>query len=113
MSSWKLVSTDHTLALNLDANDENGALNGSLIYEGTRYPVTGAWAASGSIGGRNASAFARSGRTQTMPDVPSFLAAAGIMTGPGASPTRVDIQVDSSSSADGGFRHYQGVLLPA
>lgn len=112
MPSWKLASSDNALALDLNANDD-GAISGSVTHDGREYPVTGAWAASGSIPGRNASAFALSGRTQTTPDVPNFLAAAGIMTGPGNNPTRIDIRASVSSSSDGSLSYYSGALIPS
>lgn len=111
MSTWKLASRDNALTLDLDVSD-SGVLNGTLTYEGTRYPVTGAWAASDSVLGRNASAFSLSGRTQGLPDVPNFIAASGIMTGPSTNPIKIDLQVDTSSSSDGTFHLYKGVLFP-
>ena len=109
MSSWKLASADHTLAVNLVA-DGNGPLNGTLTFNGGTYPVAGGWSASGSITGRKYSAFSLQGQTQR--DVPNWIAAAGIMTGPGDAPEKIDIQIDVTFSADGIFRHYSGVLVP-
>ncbi len=108
---WKLASTDSTVLLALDASGD-GPLKGTLTFKGVRYPVTGVWAASGSIPGRNASAFSLAGRTVGLPDVPSFIAASGIMSGPGAHPTQIDLRVGVSSSSDGTLTHYSGVLFP-
>ena len=109
--TWRLASRDSTVSLDLDVSG-NGPLKGTLIFKGKRYPVTGEWAASGSVPGRNASAFSLAGRTEGLPDVPNFLAASGIMSGPGARPTQIDLRVGVSSSSDGTLTHYSGVLFP-
>ncbi|MFN0112579.1 MAG: hypothetical protein ACKVZH_27290 [Blastocatellia bacterium] len=87
-------------------------MSGTLTFEGKSYPVDGGWSASGSISGRNFSAFSLSGRTQTLPDVPDWVSAAGIMTGPGDNPAKIEIQVDVVSSSTGEFSNYNGTLLP-
>src|SRR5258708_6960115 len=111
MAHWKLASSDHTMALDLNAAD-NGALNGALTYAGASYNVAGGWDAAGSVPGRNYSALSLSGRTPGLPDVPNWIAAAGIMTGPGNAPSKIDIRVGVSSSADGTLTRYSGVLVP-
>ncbi len=116
MSLWKLTSLDQTLALNLDVSDD-GPMNGTITFEGKSYSVEGAWDASGSLPGRNYSAFALAGSTgpQTaiftrLDGAPNWIAASGIMTGPGHNPTQIDIRVSMSSSSEGGIRQYSGVL---
>jgi phospholipase C len=111
MSTWKLATPDYSVTLNLNAAD-NGALNGTLTFQGTSYNVAGGWDAAGSVPGRNYSAFSVSGRTPGLPDVPNWIAAAGIMTGPGNAPSKIDIRVGVSSSADGTLKRYSGVLVP-
>jgi len=106
--SWKLASSDHVMALELNVGD--GPLNGTLTFEGQTYGVSGAWAASG-VDGRAASAFGLSGATGG--DPATYIAATGIMTGPGPAPTQIDIQASTSSSADGTINEYKGILLPA
>jgi hypothetical protein len=113
MSHWKLVSQDRTLTLDLNTSDDTGATNGTLVYQGRVYVVAGGWDASGSVPGRNFSAFAVSGRTTGLPNVPNWIAATGIMTGPGSSPAQIDIQVNMSSSAAGTFSDYAAALFPA
>jgi len=108
MAAWNLISQDHRYSIDVQALD-NGALNGTLSYEGTTYAVAGGWDASYSLPGRNFSAFALSGSTSEA--APTFLSATGIMTGPGTAPTRIDIQIDLSASSDGSVRQYKGVLL--
>ncbi|MFN0112578.1 MAG: alkaline phosphatase family protein [Blastocatellia bacterium] len=110
MSSWNLISLDQIVAVSLEASGDNGQLSGTLTFEGKNYPVNGGWDASGSIPGRNFSAFSLSGRTQTQPDVPDWISAAGIMTGPGDKPTQIEIRLSVSSSSDGTLRKYSGVL---
>jgi UDP-2,3-diacylglucosamine pyrophosphatase LpxH len=109
---WKLATPDNIVTLNLNAAD-NGAMNGTLTYQGISYDVAGGWDAAGSIPGRNYSAFSVSGRTPGPPDVPNWIAAAGIMTGPGNAPSRIDIRVGVSSAADGTLVRYSGVLFPS
>lgn len=112
MSSWKLASHDHSLKLDLQtAGTGDEVLHGTLVYKGISYGVAGAWAASGSLPGRNFSAFSVSGNNGDM--APNWIAAAGIMTGPGTAPTRIDIQVGVSSALDGSLIHYSGLLLPS
>jgi hypothetical protein len=110
--SWKLASAGREVAVDLNAGDD-GALMGTITYTGRVFAVAGSWAASGSIPGRNASAFSFAGRTSGVPDVPSFVSASGIMAGPGNAPQSINIQLDVTSSADGTFEQYVGVLLPA
>ncbi len=111
MAQWMLASSDRTMVLELNAADD-GALNGTLTYLWAVYSVAGGWDAAGSIPGRNYSAFSLSGRTTPLPDVPNWISASGIMTGPGAAPTQITIQADVASSSDGSLRPYEGVLIP-
>lgn len=110
MSEWRLASSDHRCSVALEAND-NGPLSGALTYEGQTYNVAGGWDASFSVPGRNFSAFSLFGRTGN--PIPDFVAATGIMTGPGTAPTQIDIQLDVSSSNAGTIQHYKGVLVTA
>jgi hypothetical protein len=109
MSTWKLATPDKILAMSLDASD-NGPMKGTLTYDGVSFPVNGGWVASGSVSGRNFSAFALYGSNQVA--APDWISAAGIMTGPGNRPTQIDIQVDISSSPSGRLSHYSAILLP-
>jgi hypothetical protein len=111
MPVWKLASADHTVSLNVNAMDEDphdGAMNGTIIYKGTPYNVSGGWAASGFA--RQASAFGLSGASQAQ-GLPAFIAATGIMTGPGTAPARIDILVDVCST-NGTIDDYKGALFP-
>ncbi len=110
MSTWKLASSDKTLAMSIDASD-SGPMTGTLTYQGVSFPVKGGWVASGSVAGRNFSAFALYGSNQAV--APDWISAAGIMTGPGNRPTQIEIQVEVSSSPSGKLSHYSGILLPA
>ena len=105
---WKLASTDRVLAVDLNVDD--GPLNGTVTFEGQSYSVSGAWAAGG-VDGRMASAFGLSGVLSG--DKPAYIAATGIMTGPGDAPAQIEIQAYTSSSADGSMKEYKGVLLRA
>ncbi len=109
MAQWKLASASPPFTLDVSA-DGNGGLNGTFVTALGSYPVSGSWAASGSIPGRNASAFSFSG---TAGNPNTFIAAVGIMTGPGGSPVRIDLRVSESSSGDGSLTESAATLLPA
>lgn len=108
--TWNLASPDFSVLLSFNVDSQNGALNGTLSFNGTMYPVSGAWAASG-VTGRTASAFSVFGSTQAAS--PNFVAASGIMIGGGDAPTQIDIRLGVSSSTDGSLTHYSGVLVPS
>ena len=112
MPLWNLASPDHTIALNIDAFDSqphDGAIKGTLTYHGTLFQVSGQWSASGNA--RKASAFSLVGSSGEEP--PTFVAASGIMIGPGNAPAQIDFRLGFSSSGDGEVDHYSGVLVPA
>ena len=108
--TWNLASPDFNVALSVYVDSDKAALNGTLTFHGTMYAVSGPWAASG-VDGRLASAFSVWGSTQS--GSPDFIAATGIMTGPGDAPTQIDIRVSMSSSIDGSRDSYSGVLVPS
>jgi phospholipase C len=117
MGIWRLASPDHVLTLDLTVSGpKNEVLNGTLVYQGRSYTVAGGWAASGSIPGRNASAFHLSGYPadagKLAKGVPNYIAATGIMKGPGDNPSSIDIRVGASSSLEGTLIHCSGTLLP-
>jgi hypothetical protein len=110
--SWNLASTNTVPAikLNVDASG-NGPVSGTITCGDDTYAVSGNWAASGSVPGRNASVFNITGNS---PDPgPRFLAAAGIMVGPGGAPTQITLQIFIASSADGSLQYFGSVLSPA
>jgi hypothetical protein len=111
MTAWNLASPDHSLALSLQVTgSENEVLTGTLTFQGSGFGVSGGWAASGSVTGRNYAAFALSGSTSDA--ATDFISATGTMTGSGSAPTQIDIQVDIASSSKGTVDHYSGVLVP-
>lgn len=109
--NWNLSSIDGQIGLSVTA-DGNGGVNGSMSIYGLEYAVSGEWAASGSVAGRNASAFSITGSHSTAPDVPNYLAAAGIMAGPGQWPTSVTIAGNVAPSGVEGDRNFAVSLLP-
>jgi phosphatidylserine/phosphatidylglycerophosphate/cardiolipin synthase-like enzyme len=109
MAHWTMLSEDPPARLDVQAGD-GGAMSGTLTVGVTTFPVTGIWAASGSIKGRNASAFSFSGSSSDTATL--FVAAAGIMDGPGPSPVQVTIRAFVSSSRDGTMTSYDLVMLP-
>ena len=81
------------------------------LRHGTRHvPVSGSWAASGSLPGRNASAFSFSGAVGD--PAPTFVAAVGIMIGPGPSPTQINLRMSESASTNGSLTKSTATLLP-
>jgi hypothetical protein len=110
MAQWKLASANPPLTLDVSA-DGNGGLSGTFVTALGNYPVSGSWAAAGSIPGRNASAFSFSG-TAGGP-VNTFIAVVGIMIGPGDSPVQINLSVSESSSGNGSLTEATATLLPA
>ena len=108
---WNLATPDRRYGAALQASDE-GALSGTLIFEGTRYTVVGGWDAQFSIPGRNFSAFSLSGQIEQGTDAPSFIASAGYIFGSSQAPDGIQILMDVSSSANGSVLHFFGVLNP-
>ena len=112
MSLWNLASADGTLTLSLTANDDNGAIQApsTVWFHGNAHNVTGSWIAS-NAGLAVATAFALSGNTQTSPN-PLFLAASGIVIGPGSNPTSISISATQASSGDSDQKQYTAELFP-
>jgi phosphatidylserine/phosphatidylglycerophosphate/cardiolipin synthase-like enzyme len=112
MAHWTLLCADPPVRLDVDAGD-NGPVQGTLTVGTATYPVSGSWAASGSVPGRNASAFSVSGAVSPAGSAAAtFVAAAGIMDGPGPSPVQIALRVFVSSSGNGTMTSYDVVLLP-
>ncbi|MGA2522437.1 MAG: hypothetical protein ABSG81_16645 [Acidimicrobiales bacterium] len=113
MAQWKLASASPPFTLDVSAGD-NGPLSGTFTTALGTYPVSGSWAASFSIPGRNASAFSFSGAVSPAGSAATtFIAAVGIMIGPGPSPTQINLRVSESSSGDGSLTESAATLLPA
>jgi hypothetical protein len=115
MSTWNLGSEQHPdgsrdVVINFQNDDANGQMSGTLQFEGGSYAVNGNWAASGSVPGRNFSAFALWGSNNQGATV--YIAAAGTMTGPGTAPQRIDLNLIRSSTADDEQYGWDGKLLP-
>lgn len=109
MSAWKLVNANPHVTLDVTASDA-GLIAGSLTSGANVYTVAGSWAASNSMPGRHASVFSVAGATTA--SAPCFVAAVGIMKGPGSAPASIDLQVVESSSADGSVVEHRVTLLP-
>jgi hypothetical protein len=109
MAQWILASASPPLKLDVSAGDE-GPLSGTFTTALGTYPVSGSWAASGSLPGRNASAFSFSGAAGS--PAPTFVAAVGIMIGPGPSPTQINLRMSESASTNGSLTESEATLLP-
>lgn len=107
---WKLKNSDDKISVDLWPEDDGG-LHGAVTWNGNDFQVSGGWSAAGSLPARVYSAFSVSGRTSSVPDVPFWLSASGIMYGSGTNPSKIDIQADISSSADGKLVHVKSSLL--
>ncbi|GAA4043234.1 hypothetical protein [Parerythrobacter jejuensis] len=115
MSHWVLGSEEHPdgtrdVTINFNNDDSNGQMQGVLTLEGKDYAINGSWAASGSLPGRNASAFGLWGSNQS--DATVYISAVGTMQGPGRAPESVTINVNRASSADDLQFAWDGVLKP-
>jgi hypothetical protein len=113
MSYWNLASADGKLSINLDADDDNGAIKSpsSVVFNGVAYNVEGGWIASGGNQGSPYSAFSFCGDGNPMGSHPTFLSASGIMYGSGSAPTSIQISVHLSSSQDGSIRSFESITL--
>lgn len=109
--NWNLASIDGKIAMSVTAGG-NGGVDGAMTVYGLKYGIGGEWAASGSVAGRNASAFSVAGSYQTAPSVPNFLAAAGIMEGPGQWPISVKIAGNVAPAGVQGDRNFGVTLIP-
>ncbi len=106
---WILSSLDGTVSINFNA-DGGGAISGTMVKNGENYAIAGGWAASGSVPGRNFSAFEVSGQD---PNADShYIAAAGNMSGPGDWPNAVQIAGAACSVTDGVVNAFTQTLLP-
>lgn len=109
MALWNLASI---LRLDVDAQD-NGAVGGKFTYQGVTYPVTGEWRASGNQSGGVYSVLRVTGQTGVEdPADLLYIAASGIVYGPGNAPTQIDIQGAVTSSLHGTIESFNRVLLP-
>jgi|GEM_PF-6591012 len=63
MSQWNMGSSpdpqtgQREFTMNITTDDSTGAMNGTVTFQQVNYNVSGEWAASGSLPGRNYSAF--------------------------------------------------------
>lgn len=115
MSHWVLGSEEHAdgtrdVTIDFNNDDSTGQMSGSLVFKGRTYGISGSWAASGSVPGRNASAFGLYGVCQE--GATDFVGVVGIMTGPGGSPQSILMNLDRASSGDGEQFGWDGELLP-
>lgn len=115
MSNWNLGSEPHPdgsrdVVIAFQNDDSNGQMSGTLVFKGDTYYVNGNWAASGSVPGRNFSAFALWGSNQQGATV--YIAAAGTMAGPGPSPKSIDLNLIRASTGDDEQYGWDGLLLP-
>lgn len=115
MSNWNLGSKPYPdgsrdVVIAFQNNDANGQMSGTLQFKGDTYHVNGNWAASGSVPGRNYSAFALWGSNQQGATV--YVAAAGTMVGPGGSPQEIVLNLIRASTADDEQYGWDGLLLP-
>jgi hypothetical protein len=114
MSNWELGSKPYhdgtrDVTINFVNDDSNGAVGGQLWFKGILYTVSGSWAASGSVPGRNASAFAIWGTDGAA--ATDYVAAAGTMDGPGDAPISVQISLTRVRTSDGQQFGWDGQLF--
>jgi hypothetical protein len=115
MSNWNLGSAlnsdgSRDVIVSFQNDDANGQMAGTLQFQGTSYSINGNWAASGSVPGRNYSAFAlwgSDGQSATQ-----YVAATGTMAGPGDDPQSIDLNLIRASTGDDEQYGWDGKLLP-
>jgi hypothetical protein len=115
MSNWNMGSKPHgdgsrDVVIAFQNDDSNGAMSGTVQFEGGTFRISGNWAASGSVPGRNYSAFALWGSNQQ--GATQYIAATGTMVGPGPSPQAVQLNLIRVSTADDLQYGWDGKLLP-
>ena len=110
MSIWNMVQKNGNIEINFNANDDTGAVTGSIAVNDsglTFSNVTGEWKASGTGKGIVASAF-----SFIAGGAENYISGAGIMNGPGSKPVSVDIQVNFVSGDNGSAGNTSGTLFP-
>lgn len=115
VSNWNMASEQQSngspvVVISFQNDDSNGQMSGTLQFQGDTYYVNGNWAASGSVPGRNYSAFALWGSDQQ--GATQYIAAAGTMIGPGGSPESIDLNLIRASTGDDEQYGWDGKLLP-
>ena len=115
MSNWNLGSAPNPdgsrdVVIAFQNDDANGQMSGTLQFQGDTYYINGNWAASGSVPGRNYSAFALWGSDQQ--SATQYVAVAGTMKGPGPAPESIDMNLIRASTGDDEQYGWDGLLLP-
>ncbi|NNC73037.1 MAG: hypothetical protein HKN78_09200 [Sphingomonadaceae bacterium] len=115
MSTWILGSEEQSdgsrdVTIDFQNDDSTGQMGGTLVFKGKPFFIKGAWAASGSIPGRNYSAFSLWGSDQQ--DATEFVAVAGTMDGPGSAPQSISMNLIRVSTGDDEQYGWDGVLKP-
>jgi hypothetical protein len=115
MSTWNMGSAPDShgardVVIAFQNNDAIGAVTGTLQFEGASYTVNGNWAAAGSVPGRNFSAFTLWGTDNQ--GATKYIAAAGTIAGPGATPTSIQMNLLRASTGNDQQYGWSGVLKP-
>ncbi len=115
MSNWNLGSPPHSdgsrdVVIAFVNNDAIGQVTGTLTFMGHAFAVNGNWAASGSVPGRNFSAFALWGSDNQ--GATQYVSACGTMVGPGGAPQSIQLNLIRVSTIDGEQYGWDGKLLP-
>lgn len=115
MSTWIMASKlnhdgSRDVAIHFTNNDANGAMSGTLTFKDDNYAITGNWAASGSVPGRNYSAFALFGND--LQAATQYVAAAGTLEGSGQNPDSIQLNLIRASTGDDQQYGWDGKLLP-
>lgn len=110
---WNFTSDDQSVTVNLMETSNNGALWGTVTYQGTQYPVAGMWQASDSLPGRSTSNLQLSGQVETAPGVPDYVALSGLIRGIAPNMGPMDVVVQAVSSATGQLSQVEAHLATA
>lgn len=115
MSNWEMGSKPYhdgsrDVIINFLNDDATGTVGGQLWFKGMLYTVHGSWAASGSVPGRNVSAFALWGSDSA--GATDYVAATGTMDGPGNLPTSIQLNLIRVETTNGQQYGWDGLLMP-
>ncbi|NNC73040.1 MAG: hypothetical protein HKN78_09215 [Sphingomonadaceae bacterium] len=110
MGSWPTRAGWREVTIDVQTDDADGSVRGTLVYDNVEYVIVGNWAAAGSYPVRRHSALALWGTNEE--DATVYVAAIGIIDGPGNAPERIDMNLNRSSTVTGEQMAWHGKLLP-
>lgn len=110
---WHFTNADQTVTVNLSENSSNGAVWGTITYQGSDYPVSGMWQASygGGIAARKTSNLQLSGQFDGT-SIPDFIALSGLIRGTAPNMTEMNVTLNMASTGSGEVNQVSADLAP-